>query len=142
MRIVLDANVFVSALISAKGAPARLLTYWQESRVDLVISPAILQELERVLHYPKLQKQYRLPEEAIQRFLHLLGTQAIVVAPLKEIVAVERDATDNRYLECALAGEAIYIVSGDSHLLDLMEYGGVRILTPLECVTLIELEGS
>ncbi len=142
MRIVLDANVFVSALISAKGTPARLLVYWQEGKFDIVVSPPMLQELERVLHYSRLQQQYHLPEEEIQRFLRLLRTRAIEVAPSEEIAVIERDPTDNRYVECALAGDAQYIVSGDAHLLDLKEHRGVRILTPMEFVTLLKLEGK
>jgi len=139
MRIVLDANVLVSALISAKGSPARLLVYWQEGKFDIVVSPAMLQELERVLHYPRLQQQYHLPEEAIRQFLRLLMTHAIEVNPPEEIAVIDRDPSDNRYLECALAGEAQYIVSGDGHLLDLKEYRGIRILAPAEFVTLLKL---
>jgi putative PIN family toxin of toxin-antitoxin system len=142
MRIVLDANVLVSALISVKGTPARLLAYWQEGKFDVVVSPAMLQELERVLHYPRLQQQHHLPEEEIQRFLRFLRAQAIEVDPSEEIAIVERDPTDNRYLECALAGDAQYIVSGDGHLLGLKEYRGIRILTPMEFVTLLKLEGE
>ena len=142
MRIVLDANVLVSALISVKGSPARLLAYWQEGKFDIVASPAMLQELERVLHYPRLQQQYHLPEEEIRQFLRLLMTHAIEVNPSEEIAVIARDLSDNRYLECALAGEAQYIVSGDSHLLDLKEYRGIRILTPAEFVTLLKLQGE
>ena len=139
MRIVLDANVLVSALISAKGTPAMLLGYWQEGTFDVVASPAMLQELERVLHYPRLQQQYHLPDEEIKRFLWLLRTRAIVVVPSEEIAVIERDPADNRYLECALAGDAQYIVSGDSHLLGLKEYREIQILTPTEFVTLQKL---
>jgi putative PIN family toxin of toxin-antitoxin system len=139
MRIVLDANVLASALISAKGTPALLLVYWQEGTFDVVASPAMLQELERVLHYPRLQQQYHLPEEKIQRFLRLLRTQAIEVVPSEEIAVSKRDPADNRYLEYALAGDAQYIVSGDSHLLGLKEYREIQILTPTEFVTLLKL---
>ena len=140
MRIVLDANVFVSALIAAKGAPARLLDYWRKGKFDLVVSAAILGELERVLHYPRLQNQYSLPDEAIQRFVHLLQARAIIVAPSEEISVIDRDPTDNRYLECATHGEAEYIISGDHHLLDLKEYEGIRILAPLEFLALLTLQ--
>jgi len=142
MRIVLDANVLVSALISRKGAPARLLEYWQEERFDVVISPAILQGLQRVLHYPRLQQRYHLPEEGIQRFLRLLRRQAIGVEPSEELAVIEHDPTDNRYLECALAGEVEMIVSGDHHLVALGEYRGIQILTPAGFLALLKLEGD
>jgi len=130
MRIVLDANVFVSGFISERGAPAKILAYWKEEKLDVVVSPAILQELERVLHYPRLQERYCLPEEDIQRFLRLLRRQAVEVEPSEKLFVITRDPTDDRYSECALAGEATVIVSGDRHLLDIGEYRGIQILSP------------
>jgi uncharacterized protein len=140
MRVVLDANVFVSALISGKGTPARLLALWQEEEFELIVSPAILQELERVLHYPKLQQRYHLPEKDIQSFLRLLKNQAIEVNPTDELVVIQQDPTDNRYLECALAGEASVVVSGDQHLLELGQYQETQILTPAGFLAFLELE--
>ncbi len=142
MRIVLDTNVFVSALLSSKGAPPRILEHWQEMRVDVVVSPAILDELERVLHYPKLRRRYSLPEEAIQTFLRLLTKQAILVTPDTELTIVKADPTDDCYLACAVAGEAQVIVTGDPHLLALGEYEGVQVLTPAGFLALLRLEGS
>jgi len=142
MRIVFDANVLVSALISRKGAPARLLEYWQEERFEVVISPAILRELQRVLHYPRLQQRYHLPEEGIQRLLRLLRRQAVLVEPSEELTVIHHDPTDNRYLVCAIAGEADIIVSGDHHLVELGEYQGIQILTPAGFLSLLRLEGQ
>ena len=139
MRIVLDANVLVSALISSRGSPARLVLYWEEGKLDLVVSPPILQELDRVLHYSKLQARYDLSAALFERFLALFEKQAIVVMPEEEVTIVDRDPSDNRYLECALAGDAHYVVSGDHHLLDIKVYRGIQILTPTEFVTLFEL---
>jgi hypothetical protein len=68
--------------------------------------------------------------------------QAAEVAPSEEIAVIGRDPRDNRYLECALAGDAQYIVSGDSHLLNLRAYREIGILTPTEFVTLLKLEGE
>ena len=59
MRVVLDANVFVSALISSRGAPALVLEAWLTGRFDVVISTAILRGLQRVLAYDRLQKYAR-----------------------------------------------------------------------------------
>jgi putative PIN family toxin of toxin-antitoxin system len=140
MRIVLDANVLVSALISGKGAPANIVAYWQEERFELAISPPILQELERVLHYPKLWERYGLSEQQIRHFLHLLARQAVAVAPSQQLTVIEADPTDNRYLECALAAEAEVIVSGDRHLLALGEYEGIQILSPAGFLAFLKLE--
>lgn len=141
MRVVLDANVIVSALISTKGAPAQIVAHWQAEGFEVVVSPAIVQELDRVLHYPKLQQRYHLREGHVQRFLRLLAGQAIQVVPSQELTVIERDPTDNRYLECALAGDAAIIVTGDQHLLDLGAYEGIQILTPAGFLALLRLEG-
>jgi putative PIN family toxin of toxin-antitoxin system len=140
MRVVLDVNVFVSALLSSKGAPVRILEHWQDGQIQVVVSPAILEELKRVLHYPKLQQRYCLPEETIQTFLRLIIKQAIVVTPETECTVVQADPTDDRYLECALTRDAQVIVSGDQHLLELGEYQDVQILTPAGFLALLKLD--
>jgi len=140
MRVVLDANVLVSAIISPRGAPAEILARWQEGMFDLVISPPILRELDRVLHYPRIQQRYHLPEEDVQRFLTLLRRVADVVLPTERLAIIERDQADNRYLECALAGKAGIIVSGDRHLLDLGEYRGIQVLAPVGFLAILRLE--
>jgi len=142
VRVVLDANVVVSALISAKGAPAQIIECWQAEKFELRVSPAIVQELARVLHYPKLQQRYHLPEELLQRFLRLLMGQAIEVVPPQQLTVIKRDPTDNRYLECALQGDASVIVTGDRHLLDLGEYRGIQILTPAGFLALLKLDSK
>ena len=139
LRVVLDANVFVSALLSPAGAPAQVLASWEAGEFDLLTSPAILEELDRVLHYPRLRERYRLPAEAIQLLLRLLRTQSTVVTPEETLHVVENDPADNRYLECAVAGGAHIIVSGDGHLLALGEYEGVQILPPAGFVALLKL---
>jgi len=98
--------------------------------------------LRRVLHYPKLQQRYHLAENDIRTFLRLLNRQAIQVTPVTELAVIASDPTDNRYLECAVAGEASVIVSGDQHLLDLGEYQGIQILTPAGFLALLKLEGG
>ena len=142
MRLVLDANVIVSALISGKGAPARILRAWENERFDLVVSPPILEEVERVCRYPKIQDRYNLPEESIQQFLGLIAGQAILVNPREEIQIIEIDPPDNRYLECALEGGAEFVVTGDRHILDLGEYRGVTILPPAGFLVVLDLEND
>jgi putative PIN family toxin of toxin-antitoxin system len=140
MRIVLDANVFVSALISGSGAAAKIVAYWQEDRFEVAISPPILHELDRVLHYPRIQEHYRLSEQRIRQFLHLLVRQAVAVAPPQQLTVINVDPADNRYLECALMAEAEVIVSGDRHLLALGEYKGIQIITPAGFLAFLNLE--
>ena len=142
MRVVLDVNVLVSAVISGHGSPAKILDLWERGNFDLLISSIILEELERVIHYPKIQESYRLSDELVERFLALISGQAISVSPSENITIVNKDPSENRYLECAVAGNAAYIVTGDRHLLDLKEYRGVVILQPVGFLALLELEAK
>jgi putative PIN family toxin of toxin-antitoxin system len=129
VRLVLDVNVLVSAVISVGGNPGKTLDLWEQEQFDLIVSPPILEELEHVIHYPRIQQKYRLPEEYVEKFLGLIGNQAIVTNPSKKLNVIEKDPSDNRYLDCAKEGNASYIVTGDKHLLDLKEYDGIVILT-------------
>ncbi len=138
MFVVLDANVFVSALISPLGAPAEILRLWEEEAFGVMISPAILEEIARVLRYPKIQKAYNLAEEEIKVFFKLIESAAILLEPTENIAAVEQDEADNRYLECAVAGEAAYIVTGDKHLLAIKTYEGIEILQPAAFLMALE----
>jgi putative PIN family toxin of toxin-antitoxin system len=139
MQVILDANVLISAVISSRGAPAQILRLWEEERFDLVVSQPILEELERVIHYPRIQQRYDLPEDDVARFLQLIRGGAIVVEPNVEIAAIERDPSDNRYLECAIEAGASYIVSGDQHLLELGEFRGIVILPPAAFLAVLRL---
>ena len=142
MRLVLDANVLVSALISPRGAPGEILAAWERDRFDLVVSPATLDELGRVLRYPRIQKKYSLPVDRLEQFLRLIAGQALMVDPPPELAVIKADPSDNRYLECAKAGDAAYIVTGDKHLLALAEFDGTFILPPSAFLAVLALEGK
>lgn len=137
MRVVLDANVLISAVISPRGNPAQILRLWEREEFELVVSLPTLEELERVIHYPRIRERYNLSEEDIEQFLQLIGASATVVEPSVELSVIEKDRSDNRYLECALAAGASYIVTGDDHLLSLKECRGVVILNPAGFLTLL-----
>jgi len=130
VRVVLDANVLVSALLAPRGVPAQLLELWQQGRFELLVSAETLAELERVLQYPRLRSRYALPDEQVGVFLRLLPHYAVVVVPAIRLQVITSDPDDDRYLECALAGGAEVIVSGDGHLLALGSFQGIEILTP------------
>ncbi|MDD5467986.1 MAG: putative toxin-antitoxin system toxin component, PIN family [Anaerolineales bacterium] len=140
MRVVLDANVLVSALISRQGSPGRILDLWENGAFDLAASAEIIDEVERVIRYPKIQKKYRLSQEEVERLLGLISSLVILVKPGRRIKVIAKDPTDNRYLECAKEGQAAYIVTGDKHLLELKEYEGIVILPPAGFLALINLE--
>ncbi len=135
-RAVLDANVVVSALLSPHGVPAQVLMAWRAETFDLLISAAILDEISRVLRYPKLAKRHGWTEDELRAFLADLAALAIPTPGNLALTVIMDDPTDDRYLECAVEGAAHYIVSGDRHLLALQEYQGIRILTPRAFLTI------
>jgi hypothetical protein len=137
MRVVIDANVYVSALISPRGAPAGVVNRWLEGQFDVLISQPIIDEILRVTAYMRLQKYRRLRESRLE-FVALLAEQAIWVEPDETLDVVSDDETDNRYVECAVVGDAGYLVSGDPHLLDVGEYRGIRFLSPNDFMVLMD----
>ena len=140
MKAVLDANVFVSALISLRGAPRQIIERWRAEAFVLLTSEAILQEIGHVLRYPKIAALHRPSEPQLMEFLALLREESHIVNPT-ETWAISPDESDNRYLECAVAGDAEYVVSGDKrHLLPLAEYRGVRIVSPATFLMALQLD--
>jgi putative PIN family toxin of toxin-antitoxin system len=93
--------------------------------MHLATSPALLDELERVLRYPK----FLFTESEIQSFLRDVTAIARLVHPRQRIDVVQQDPDDNRVLECAVEAEAEWIVSGDPHVLELREHRGIQILS-------------
>jgi putative PIN family toxin of toxin-antitoxin system len=128
LRVVFDTNLLVSRYLSPRGTPARLFALWESGAFIPLVSAAILAEYGRVLRYPRLRGRHHLSDEEIDSLIHDIGQQAILVEPRQIVDAVPADESDNRFLECAIAGGADYIVSGDNHLLALGSYEGVRIV--------------
>ncbi len=142
MIIVLDNNVIISALLSKKGSPARIVRRWEAGEFDLLTSPPLLDELRRALAYERVQKYMKLSEEEIATFIRRFRTIAVGVDPQVSLEVIEKDPDDNRLLECAVAGRASFIVSGDEHLLELKEFQGIVILSPAGFITMLEIEAK
>lgn len=129
MRAVFDANVFVSAALRPEGAPGRLIALGlgEAPPFDLVLSPAILEEVRRAFTYPRVRRYLR---GAVDDWLDDLELLADLVEdePLDRLVSDDPD--DDKYLAVALAGRADVIVTGDDDLLRLGRYENVQILSP------------
>lgn len=125
MRVVLDTNVLISALMFG-GNPREILQKAIRGELKLCLSEAILSELGTVLQRPK----FGFSMTTVNQLLSELAAIAELVVPSEEIALIASDPTDNRVLECAVEAAAEYIVSGDNHLLDLGEYTTIKILNP------------
>ena len=127
MKIVLDTNTLVSA-IGWEGTPARILRACRTGQFSLITSPQLLEELTRVLTYPKLRVVAQHPD--LPEILKWLHAPEQVVIPRRTVHIITVDPSDNRVLEAAVEGKADVIISGDEHLLGLKIFEGVPILTP------------
>ena len=137
MKVVLDANVLVSAVINRRGAPRQIIDLWREEAFELLTSDVILDEVARVLQYPRIAALHKLTDAEMVEFLALLREESRDVG-LTERVSVSPDETDSRYIECAVAGEADYLVTGDKrHLLPIGEYRGIPIIEPVVFLSLL-----
>lgn len=133
LRVVLDTNVVVSALLH-RGPTSQLVTAWQQGKIVLLVSKAVLNEYLRVLAYPK----FRLTAEEIRiliehQFMPFAGPVQVAEVPQ----VIRADPSDNIILACAVGGRARYLVSGDHHLLDLGAHRGVAIMTPARFLALL-----
>ena len=133
LKFVLDTNVLVSALISGKGNPALLLDKAGEKYM-LFISKDILIEFEEVISRDK----FGFKDEEINTIIEAIISVSEAVNPEIKLDVIKADPDDNKILECAVACRASYIVSGDRHLLDLKEYGEIKIISPKAALDLLE----
>ncbi len=109
IRAVLDTNVMVSAVLTRGGAEAHALDLAAVRKIQIYVTPAILTEYEDVLGRSKFS---RVSPEVIDEALELIRRVAILVNPTQTL-AVSTDESDNRFLECAEAGDADYLVTGN-----------------------------
>lgn len=137
MRIVVDTNAMVSSFLVRMGPPADVMRRVRAKQVDMVVSSAVLAEYGRVLGYGHLRPRHGLDDAEIDAAVAELRDLATVVEPTERLTVVP-DGSDNRFLECAIAGHAEFIVSGDRHLLSVGEYQGIRVITPASFVALLD----
>ena len=124
MKVVFDTNVLVAAFVT-EGVCAKLLGRARRKQLDLVISPFILKEFEKVL-----LKKLSASREQMRTAAKLLSEAAQIVSPASIVSGVCRDPDDDQILSCALSAEADYLVTGDSDLLELREFRKIKILPP------------
>ncbi len=127
MRLVVDTNILVSALLAAASLPAQLVVLWGAGRFELLTATEQLDELMRVTRYPKIRA--RLVPALAGRLINDLRGLAVMVEALPQ-VDVSPDPDDNYLLALAAAGTADFLVTGDKQdLLGLGAYQGTRIVT-------------
>lgn len=130
LRVILDTNVLLSGIFFG-GVPGRLLTAWQDDRLALVLSPAILAEYHEA--GAVLAARYPAIAAPLDSILSLLAQTATIVDAPALAEAVSADPDDDKFLACAIASRTPLIVSGDKHLLHVSGWNGITVVTPRQC---------
>ena len=127
MRVVLDTNILISALITKGTPPDTLYRAWLRGEIELVTSVAQIAEFARVLARPRIRRLVDADEA--NALVESIAARAVVLDILPE-VDISPDPADNPILATAIAGNADFIVSGDKkHVLSLGEVRGIPIVT-------------
>jgi putative PIN family toxin of toxin-antitoxin system len=141
MRAVVDTNLLVSYLIVHRSPIAGLIdVYLAHGDFVLLTSHAMLEELDRVLQYPRLCHHY--DAQTRIRFVALVASLGEIVDLPHEVPRICHDPDGDWVIACAVAGDADVIVSGDRDLLDLIQVNRIPILSARQFLTLLQGEGS
>ena len=124
-KVVLDTNVFVSAL-GWKGASREIFQNCIKGNLKLFISAGIFDEIKRVLSYPK----FKFNQDEIGEFLDQILEVGNFVETKVRVEIIQDDPSDNKFLECAATVNADYIISRDPHILKIKEFEGIKVISP------------
>jgi uncharacterized protein len=137
IRAVLDANIYISALIRPVAPPGRILgKLLRDAAFEVVLSPAIIGEVQRALAYPRIRKLLRIDLDPMLWFEDI-----VVVADLVADTQIEpglcADPDDDKYIAAAVAGRAAYLVTGDSQLLSIKRHEAINMIAPRAFLTIL-----
>ena len=128
LKAVLDTSVMVSVAFAKEGLARELRNLIAEETFTLVTSKEIMAELYRVLHYPRILKQFRPSKEDIDEFIGLILEKALLTPGSYSLHRIKDDPADDMFLACAMEGKADHIVSRDPHLRNLKQFHGIKII--------------
>ena len=129
MNIVIDTNVIISGILWT-GIPNKIISAVEQGKFTSCCTPSIISEIENVLKRPYFTKRI----DALNISVDSIVTGILEFSKLYEdsvaSPVVLSDPDDDKFIFCALASQAKYIISGDRHLLDLRQWQGVKIVSP------------
>ncbi|MEW6727037.1 putative toxin-antitoxin system toxin component, PIN family [Desulforudis sp. 1088] len=127
MRVVIDTNILMAGLICPEKASGKILEMWRDGDIDVVVSSGIEGEYHDILSKMRFgsREAVQRREESADRLLEL----CTVVEPKRHVNVVLDDPADNKFIDCALAGRADYIITQDHHLLDIGQVEDTKIVT-------------
>jgi len=125
IKVVVDTNVFVSSFFG--GNPRKIVDLWKSGQITLSLSKPIIDEYVAVLQRLGLKNEREL-SELLNLFAR--GFHITFSAKTPELRLVEEDPDDDKFIECAVALKADFVISGDRSLIAIENYMGIRIVTP------------
>lgn len=129
IKVVFDTNVFVSSFFG--GNPRKVVNLWKTGEVTLCLSRPIIDEYIEVLRRLGLQDEKELGELL---GLFARGFHVVFTAKTHELHVVDDDPDDNKFIECAVALKAEYIITGDKALTSIQNYMGIKIVSPKDFI--------
>ena len=132
LKVVVDTNVFISALLNP-GNANEIVDHIKLGHFQFVYPSLLLIEIQRIPKKPKLS---RIRQEDIVAILQLITDKGLLVDP-EQVPTVCRDPDDDAYLACAAASDCDYLVSGDPDLLDLLQHGQTKIVNPAKFLKIL-----
>jgi putative PIN family toxin of toxin-antitoxin system len=134
LRIVVDTNVVVSALLKPQSNPALILSLFIRGDCMVCLSKEIFTEYEEVLAREKFR---RLEEARVKELLSIFKRRALWVVPKVSINDVAKEPADNTFLECALEAKADFLISGNIHHFPAKQFHHTHIVTPVEFLSFV-----
>ena len=142
-RIVLDTNVLISAVLKqGPSIPNSIYQAFKNQKFVLLTSPGIMEEVEEVINREEIVSRTKMTRETRKRFVENLLETSMITGDRMKVEVVKNDPDDDKFVACAVEGQADFIVSGDRHLLELKGYKGIKIISPREFADWLEERGG
>ena len=135
MKVTLDTNTLISATFW-QGNSLKIIDMIENNEIELILSKSIIKEFFGVLHYDEIKEKIRAKNLEMKRIVAKIVAISSIVEPRQKINMCD-DPKDDMVLECAFEGKADYIITNDKHLLKLIEYKRIKIVTPDKFLDLI-----
>jgi len=129
VRLVIDTNIFISSFFNPNGNPKRVIDLWKNGKITICITEEILEEYVKVLARLGFSNEPEL-EELVGLFKK--KNNIIYIASTPKFNLIKDDPDDDKFIECAVAARAQYIISGDKHLLNLKAFQNITVISPSE----------
>jgi len=125
MRVVIDTNVLVSAIIRDRKPETVILFVVANPDIEWIVTPGISDEYKNVIRRPK----FKLPTNILNHWIELIDSATTVITEKSPVIIFPRDQKDAMFLECALIGQADLLITGDGDFKDAKKLNNTKILS-------------